>query len=382
MDKNWDKYKACVKAPKLGDEESGIRKLIPKIRKGTLEVSKNFKLGLEFDWADVHQSKVRFSSLAKQADDLFSKLYPEKSDVLNIFIDELELSVANKKQYERDAFLIRDLVIAIENFNLLFKKNNINIGIFAAIRSEVLLAIVTTGKEINKIISDFGSQIVWNQPGVDIDNHPLLGIIIKRINASERNNTFNFETDSQKLWNRYFSPTIQSTSSQRYILHQTWYRPRDIVRLLNLARNQYPEQNKFTHSIFDGIRKEYSVQSWIEIVEELSVKYTTIEIEGIKQSFLGYQNNFSYDEFQKHISRRSKLYPSIDELFKKHKLGELIGDLYKIGVIGNVLDYKNKYGRKDLIRFSFRGDMDVILEGKFKLHNALKGFFTLVGHQN
>ncbi|WP_412094595.1 P-loop ATPase, Sll1717 family, partial [Bacillus atrophaeus] len=157
--------------------------------------------------------------------------------------------------------------------------------IIAALRSEVLTAVESSGKEINKIVSDFAIPIMWHQSGGNISNHPILQIIIKRIKASEKFYSLNLDDSPEAIWSRYFPQTIQNESTQKYILHLTWYRPRDVIRLLNLARNQYPKSTKFTHQVFDGIRKSYSSESWNELSEELRAIYREDEIDGIKRIF-------------------------------------------------------------------------------------------------
>lgn len=372
-DSEWDKYSSCVLAPHLGDEESGIKRLIPRLKKGSIEISSKPKLGIEFDWEDKSQTRVKFSNIAKQADELFSKLKPG-TGMLCLFVDELELNIGSSKQYKRDSALIRDLIISIERINSLSKKNNFQLCIYAAVRSEVISAIESTGKEINKIVSDFGSQIIWHRSGTDVENHPLLQIILRRLYMSEKENKRNFEYDHKLLWNMYFPKKIQNTESERYLLHQTWYRPRDIVRLLNIARDQYPDLKGFSHRVFDGVRKEYSKQCWTEITEELSARYSKPEIEAIRQTFNAYKDTFTIYELQTHMEKRSQLYPEIDSFIKKYKIGSIVTDLYKIGVLGNLVEAP---GGNKKMRFSFRDDPDVILEEKLVVHKALKSFLTL-----
>src|SRR5690606_11056579 len=52
--KAWELYSNCVLAPKLGDEKSGITKLLPKLRRGSVEIEGDIefiksKLGFEFE---------------------------------------------------------------------------------------------------------------------------------------------------------------------------------------------------------------------------------------------------------------------------------------------------------------------------------------------
>ncbi|OAV66456.1 hypothetical protein Barb6_02594 [Bacteroidales bacterium Barb6] len=65
---------------------------------------------------------MKFSSIVRQANELFKKLKATKSEYY-IFIDELELSWGKEKQYNKDIRLIRDLLIAINNLNNLCRKN-------------------------------------------------------------------------------------------------------------------------------------------------------------------------------------------------------------------------------------------------------------------
>ena len=330
---------------------------------------------MDFDWEDKDKTLVKFYSIAKQADQLFKELKPA-GGFLCLFLDELELTLGSQKQYKRDAALIRDLIVAVEQINSASKKIKSNVIVYAGIRSEVISAIESVGKEINKIIGDFGSQIIWHQSGSENENHPLLNIIVQRISISENIDITQNEYSKSVIWNKYFPKTIQGIQSEKYILHNSWYRPRDLVRLLNLARDQFPDLQGFSQRVFDGTKKQYSQESWVELAEELSVKYSQPEISGIQQIFNGYKRQFSFGDIQLHIEKRLKLYPAIETVLNSHKLGEILTDLYNVGFIGNVLF---SGGRGDVVkmRFSFRGDPNLILEEKLTIHKGLYSFFTL-----
>ncbi|WP_153464250.1 P-loop ATPase, Sll1717 family [Sediminibacillus terrae] len=365
-DKNWKRYSTCIKAPKLGDEESGIKKLFPKLKRGNVELNAGLDgvsgtLGLEFDWEDNNQTKVSFSSLVKQADNLFERLV-SSNEKLFIFLDELELTLGVTKQYIRDKKLIRDLIIAINDFNIKCRKKRYNIYIISAIRSEVLTAVESSGKEINKIISDFGTPIVWHQSGGNISNHPILQIILKRILASEKIHDLNLDDSYEAIWNRYFPTKIQNEETPRYILHLTWYRPRDVIRLLNLAQKQHPKATKFTHQVFDDVRKHYSTESWVELSEELRAIYNEREISGIKRMIYGIKNPFTFNNIRKHAESIREMYSEVDVLLERHKIGEILSYAYRVGLLGNT-------GEK--VRFAHRGDDEILLEKTIMIHRAL-----------
>ncbi|WP_399628605.1 P-loop ATPase, Sll1717 family [Sporosarcina sp. SG10008] len=365
-DKNWDKFKAVVTAPNIGNEESGIKRLLPKLKRGSFEIGAGLdgvsgKLGLEFDWEDQQKTKVKFNSLVKQADNLFKELL-SASGALYLFIDELELSISSQKQFMRDTKLIRDLIIAIHEINTICRMKSYNITLIGAIRSEVLTSMGTAGHEINKITEDFGKPINWHKSSGSVVMHPLIQMIIKKLIVSEKHNQVEPTEDSTNLFKKYFPDFLHERTAQEYLLNQTWYRPRDIVRLLTFAKEYYPNEEKFTQKVFDETRKAYSEASWVESSEELAAKYTINEIKGIKQLFLGISNPFTFEQIKQRSQELSDLYSELSELLEKNKLGSILSDCYRIGVIGNT-------GQK--VRFAYRGDDEIMLDKQIQLHRSL-----------
>ena len=369
----WDSFKAVVSAPNYTNEKTGIKSIIPALKHGEIEISKNPKLTLNLSWDKNNKSKIKFADLVRKADELFSTL-DRSENSLHIYLDELELSYETSKKYKRDVLLIRDLIVTIEKLNAISKKKDFNFCLFAAIRLEVINAIESSGKEINKPMSDFGTQIIWNQKGVNEKEQSLLHIITEKIQQSEKNLNLNDITKDEDIWKKYFPEHINRYSPQEHILHHSWYRPRDIVRLLNIAKEQYPHKNKFSHQIFNAISKTYSTESWKEITEELKTKYKNEEIDAIKRIFYGYNKQyFSFKELEAHCNKTKELYQNLDDLLKKYKLSDILFDLYKIGVIGN----SKREGHRTYLRYSFRGDDEILFEQNIILHRALKAFMSI-----
>lgn len=370
-DNNWEKYCSCVLAPKLGNEDAGTRNLFPKLKRGNVEIEGDFdylkgKLGLEFEWENPKANEVKFSRIVRQASELYKKLTPN-SNKLYLFIDELELTLSKQKQYQKDIRLIRDLIIAIYNLNCISKQLGYNIYIISAIRSEVISAMHATGKEINKPILDFGVSLKWQQSGGNISDHPLIKIVNKKIQSSEKSLGITVSSDDE-VWQKYFPEQINRKPAKEYILHRTWYRPRDIVRLLNIAQQQFPNESKFSHQVFDAINKEYSTQSWVEHAEELSAFYSPDEIDGIKKMLTALKCPFTYTQILEKCNESRSMYSSLDKLLTKHKLGDLLSHLYNIGIIGNT---------GENIRYSFRGDDELVIENKMKIHDPLWNYLSI-----
>ena len=370
--KAWQQYSKCVSAPKLGDEKSGITKLFPKLKRGSVEIEGDIefiksKLGIEFDWENEKDKLVKFSSIVRQANELYKKLTPTKNK-LYVFVDELELALGKTKQYQKDIKLIRDLIVAINHINSISRKYQYPIYIITAIRSEVLTSIQSSGKEINKPILDFGISLKWQQSGGNSKSHPLIRIINKKIQSAERSLGIEIVSTDEEVWKKYFPEKINSSPTHEYILHRTWYRPRDIIRLLSIGQQQFPNETSFSHVVFDSIVKEYSTQSWIEHAEELRSILSEQEIDGIKKLLTAITCPFTFNEFRNICESKKEIYSDVEELFKKHKPADILSLLYRVGLIGNT-------GQK--VRYSFRGDDELVLESNMKIHDPLWNYLSI-----
>ena len=164
-------------------------------------------------------------------------------------------------------------------------------------------SVFKTGLEINKTIHDFGVTISWEQKGGNIRNHPLLKMLEKRIHFSETKLGLEPSPD---IWETYFIPYVGNSRKevQNYILDQTWYKPRDIIRLFTVIQRINGNKNIIDQECFDTSRKPYAEESWTEFEEFLTVKYSDKEVEGIKKSLTGIQLPFSVSDFQHHLNNK------------------------------------------------------------------------------
>lgn len=164
-DDNWKGFKKHVKALKLDSSKTGLSRFIPRIKRGEVELEIGWgKLGLDLDFLQEHDDKVKFSQIVQVAERYFERLFPVGPNFY-IFLDELELAYQTKKAYVRDARLIRDIIIVTNKINSLCRAKGYPVYIITSVRSEVLTAIEASGKEINKVIEDFGMLVSWHQAG-------------------------------------------------------------------------------------------------------------------------------------------------------------------------------------------------------------------------
>lgn len=371
-DKNWIDLSYILDAvydePKEG---SSIKKIIPKIKKGNVEINfaKYGKLQLDLEWNDEEKKSVPFNTIAKRIIDLYSSLKVVGEARLHILIDELELSLIHKKQYIRDVTLIRDLIFSVQYMSEISKIKGYNIYFISAIRNEVYKEAASKGLEVNKPIHDFGFQIEWTQKGGDIKEHPLLKMLEKRIIYSEKQKNIEQCDD---IWEKYFIDSIRIGSGKsinifNYILDQTWYRPRDIIRMFTIIQSKYGNRNFIDKEVFDGVRQRYAQESWEEFEEILTAKYSDKETVGIRHALTGLAIPFTVQNFAEQIDGKAQTFSEVEELQKKNvKPQQVLRILYDIGVIGNDGDFS---------RFSFKGEPDIDPLSPLTIHYPLRRFF-------
>ena len=353
----------------LYGDVSSQSSIMPKLKKGTVEINATIasiidaKVRLEIDF-DSKTKRANYLKLAKKIVQLFEGLLYAKTNV-HLLVDELELSVRNKDLYQKDIALVRDLILAIDDLNKMCKKKCYNIHIIASVRSEVVNSVQSAGFEINKCIEDYGVTVDWFQKGGDYRENPLLKIIENKILASER---INGVKPSEDVWKTYFEGTIQGTEVRKYILNNTWYRPRDIVRLMNLLQYQDNQSNRFTQKSFDAAQQEYSNKMWSELSEELILSYSADDLKAIKTFFNRIKVPFGYKYLLARANELGEVYPNVRKFFEKVSMSDFLEKMFSLGIIGNT-------GKRMV--FYFLGDQDISLIDPMIIHNPLRNFFAV-----
>ena len=343
--------------------------VMPKLKKGTVEISSavaailNAKVQLEIEF-DSKTRKANYLKLAKKIVQLFENLHYIKTPV-HLLVDELELSVRNKELYQKDIALVRDLILAIDDLNRSCKQKCYNIHFIASVRSEVVNSVRSAGFEINKCIEDYGVTIEWFQKGGDYRDNPLLQIIENKIRASEK---LHNAARTDNIWDTYFDAKIHETDVRKYILNNSWYRPRDVVRLMNLLQDQRNIGSRFTQKAFDSAQQEYSNRMWNELSEELILSYSADDIKAIKTFLNRIELPFTYDYLVSRAKQLSAIYPNVKSFFDKVSMADFLEKMFSLGVIGNT-------GKRMV--FCFHGDQDISLVDPMVIHNPLRNFFAV-----
>lgn len=360
----WDKYKKLVK---VVDPSEYSEKRFPVLTKGNVKIDARlldkFGVGLDLEFENKTEHEIKFSTIVKRIDNAFKKLNVDIGKLF-ILLDELELSYSTTKEYNRDIKIISGLILASKQIYSVCLERSFPVKFICAIRSEVVRAISFSGQELNKEIEGFGFSINWHNSSQSIKEHPLIGMISKRIETAEKEH--GLKPNRSGIISEYFDKTIQGIDIEKYIIDQTWERPRDIVRLLSLAKRKFPNTKFISHAAFDTIRKEYAVDAWSEFKEELRAKYDPNSIEAIYYSLTGIIHPFLFEDYKREIAKKSALFPDyIPDLVKNNDLITILQDLYRIGVIGN-----------QGFRFVYKGYDQLIPTNPIVIHRALWSHFS------
>lgn len=77
---------------------------------------------------------------------------------------------------------------------------------------------------------------------------------------------------------------------------------------------------------------------------------------------------FSVIDITHKIEPMRSIYTVVDDLLKKYKIGDILSHLFKLGIVGNT---------GENMRFSFRGDDELLIENSMTVHNSLWNYLSL-----
>lgn len=370
-DKNWNnfcKLMSRIKAP------SNIRKTIipPKIKLSIpckdpmSQVEINPEIEVDFQNNKSDTAYNQFIATIDEAEQMFANV--ERTDVpYYIFVDELEAYYGSLDIFKRDLCLIRDLIFTVKRINGLFKGISDNTKIICSVRTEIIKSIsrFIVTKEMNKVISGFEVPLIWDYNNTTSFYHPIMQILLKRIAICETNID---KMDLKEIYNKWFPEQIHMIEPSNYILNNSWFKPRDIVRLITSAQNSIESNSEcFSQAVFNACQKKYSLDSLAEICEEMRALYTSEDIDVIISCFTGFRTIFSISQLKERID---SLYSNT---ILSKKFSEVIEDLYRLGFLGNYLPASQTY------RWQHKGDDHVILSDEWRLmiHHALQSALSV-----
>lgn len=351
--------------------------------------------GLDIEPVDFSQRSFNmtkgykeFVRIIDKADQLIQSI--TRTDIpYYIFIDELEAYRGEGDTFYRDLRMIRDLLFIVKRMNDVFHSGT---KFICSVRLEIINAInrFIQSNQLHKIMQGYDERLIWEYTNTNSFNHPIIGVLIRRIQIAEEK-LANHTIKQEEIIHKWFVSNVYNTHICTYILDNTWHKPRDIVRLLLSAQSKNSKNfTIFNQNTFETFMPVYSKQCLVEVREEMRALYTADEIECIFNCLQGFKVIFSYSEI---AERAKKLYPN--STFAKDPY-TVLNDMYRIGVIGNILsndlsprwEYKEQYSLyidepwKIIIHSSLRielsvsGRIDKHINKRFHLKKSFQNIDT------
>lgn len=288
-----------------------------------------------------------------------------------LIFDELELFWNKADQRERDLFLIRDLIKSVARVNRVVGSTSASMTVIAAIRSEVLFEVNRVGPEISRDVEDCGVRINWNVRADD-RSQPILKIVEAKISQSEIEAD---ELPSEDPWAAYFPRKIFRRETQKYLLDISMFKPRNIVNLLNLAKEYDFNSHSFSIDALDEAQAQFSKRTWREIEEELLGQYSGQEVSAIKSILSAYRERFNISELENRIKTLSNIDGRVGFFCQRPNLIMLLESLYRVGAIGN--DYelsrsRRRNGNDHRYRWAFRENPEPAFDKNFVVHESIR----------
>lgn len=321
------------------------------------------EISSEIEARRIDGDRFPLLDLVRLVQESFSLIKLKEDVGIRLYFDELEFFVSDDSDGERDRRLVRDLLFSVYSANLMFSKMNLNIVVYASVRSEILQSIATTTQEVEKNISAFGVYIDWDKD--TFDDHPVLQIVENKIVNSEIAREGDFSPD---VWKAYFPEYIIDVPIKKYLLDNGLHRPRGVILRLSAAVELAIGQKEFVESHFVESEDRFGTLMLQEFSEEISATYNEAGRDAIFSLIRGNRFAFTREEMHSRIIMRASLDKGVRRIREELGTDGLLRLLFRIGMIGNVFEVDGKSRQ----RWSVRGEANPYLEQKFVLHRSVR----------
>jgi hypothetical protein len=265
--------------------------------------------------------------------------------------------------------VLKGLITSVSTINKFIRNSNSESKILIFLRTDVFQSIKASNS--NKIKDDHSLTLDWSGSG-DF-NSPLYDIIYSKLKTTH-SKLFKGKSEGY-IFSTLFEDSItikedgysKARDTDHYILSKTFYRPRDLVKYLNLIKNKYGEIQKVSAFSIMGIEKEFSYWLKSEVELELSIHYNREFIVNLF-SIASRLNTARFG-----IKRLKESYESRNET-PKIDIAEALILLYKYGVLGQFWtdeDGKTNY-RFSRTEYDLAYENPNFLENNFIIHSGLK----------
>jgi hypothetical protein len=326
---------------------------------------------------ETHQERT---SITKSPSALFDALQQTVSpaDALIVFIDDISdyLDESGVAVLQEDINVIKDLLLALEGYNLGFREADVKVRFVSLIREDLFEFM--SGSNINKLKSD-SLKIEWNEKS-------FCSLLLRRMPQYKDNLSVVLADPVQSIKTQFpdeiFASTLKEFATNRYgsnfygyMVAISFNRPRDFLQFCYALRNRLSSKHPATFENIESAEIEYADYFIQELRDELFIASKVfgydLTQERINQlvDLLSKRNGFNASELKGDLAKFMGEKTSLG----KKKIELLLTELWRYGVIG-VAEKKD-----ELIRFKYLYETasfttEKIKQYTFYLHRGLWWF--------
>lgn len=337
-----------------------------------------FNLSKKNDITVNYENKNYYDNLNYLYNLVIKILNKKNTKSITLILDDLDCLNSLSKLDNFLVDLLTSLITVTRKLNLELTANqhNKNSKIIIVLREDILNYMHDYNGNLNKIASDDDYvRLYWltnstNEPF----NHPLMKLILGKIKAS----TPTYSTLSNKqLYDKLFRKDVRGKNVLKFLLDNSFGRPRDIIQFLNIIKSKYKNSAWFHPNYFKECMQLYSNWFYDELRNEISIRSNS---QFLKESIILIKNihkiNFSFSDVENTYNAKPELYPNITNL------SDVITEAYSLGVIGTT--YTPQVSNPNIppkhhVSFAYRTDSDDVPDFSkgFVVHEGLRKKFSL-----
>lgn len=318
------------------------------------------KLGLE---VKEKGSKAEYYKLLPNLEETMIRLMKkDKNNDYLLIIDDLDIGYKNK---EENNDIIVDLLRVVKYYNNdVFAHHSLSTRVFVLLRDDISKNIMNYA-DTAKILGSYAVTLRWYQENDSEDQLLLKQFINKRIEHNFKRLSIAYNPVDP--WSDFVEKSSRGhqKSSFKYILDQTFYRPRDLVLFFkDIGSKDIPLP--ICHQEISHLAVLYAKEMIGEIRNELSSQLSEREITDVLKILYGYRGKyvtFSYGDIIQKLQEASFWNPA-----------GVVEMLFDYSLIGN----QNEKGEKN---FKFREREGHVCEMNkdqdFVLHNIINKFASI-----
>ncbi|AYV37629.1 hypothetical protein EFI48_12890 [Aeromonas veronii] len=274
--------------------------------------------------------------------------------------DELDDRFRDDEYYRHS---IISLLKAADHINLKAAEKSVNAKAIILLRSDIFSTFndpdLNKIKRVNTIKIDWGDKVSVSSP--------LMKMIVFKAKISS---TLISALRDEEIFRSLFPQSIDRTPAERFMLERSFFRPRDIITMLNLIIERYPNSTYFGWKSFKDVKKEYSEYLLDEVRNEMFGHHPDEQIEGIIKLLKNYNKHFiEYEDLKKYMEANKYHYDGLD-------LEKMLIALFTFNAIGN--KWYNQYKNKEYYTWAHRDDKaDLDLDKTIVIHRGLREAFSM-----